>query len=68
LARALTGNTKGAIEDFSFYLGELKRELKKQGKSVPAEAQIKQRTAWIAALKAGKNPLDAETLKQLREE
>ena len=64
LARALTGDTKGAIEDFSFYV----KELKKEKKSEANELRIKQRTQWIAALKAGKNPFDAETLNAIRDQ
>jgi tetratricopeptide (TPR) repeat protein len=64
LARALTGDTKGAIEDFSFYV----KELKKEKKSEASELWIKQRTQWIAALKAGKNPFDAETLHAIRDQ
>jgi tetratricopeptide (TPR) repeat protein len=64
LARALTGDTKGAIEDFSFYV----QELKKGEKLESTELQIKQRTQWITALKAGKNPFDAETLNAIRDQ
>ena len=61
LARALAGDTKGAIEDFSFFV----EWTKKTGKRADLREQREQ---WIAALKAGKNPFDAETLKKLREQ
>jgi regulator of sirC expression with transglutaminase-like and TPR domain len=64
LARALTGDTKGAIEDFSFFV----KKLKKEKKSEANELHIKQRTQWILALKAGKNPFDAETLNAIRDQ
>jgi hypothetical protein len=61
LARALAGDTKGAIEDFSFFV----EWTKKTGEQAHLREQREQ---WIAALKAGKNPFDAETLKKLREQ
>ena len=64
LARALTGDTKGAIEDFSFYV----KKRKKEKKSEANELRIEQRTQWIAALKAGKNPFDAGTLNAIRDQ
>jgi WD40 repeat protein len=61
LARALAGDTKGAIEDFSFFV----EWTKKTGKQADLREQREQ---WATALKAGKNPFDAETLKKLREQ
>lgn len=55
LARALTGNRKGAIEDFEYYL--------EHGDKEDVKAQ---RRRWIEALRAGKNPLTPEELKTLR--
>ena len=55
LARALMGNTRGAIEDFEFAVQWTKE-------TGYAEEYITSRQAWIAALKAGKNPFDAATL------
>ncbi|MGH6783482.1 MAG: hypothetical protein ACREBP_02540, partial [Sphingomicrobium sp.] len=55
LARALMGNTPGAIEDFEFYIEH----------TANAE-QKSQRQAWVGALKAGKNPFTPEVLKSLR--
>ncbi|MBW4580621.1 MAG: hypothetical protein KME42_13740, partial [Tildeniella nuda ZEHNDER 1965/U140] len=57
LARALTGNTKGAIEDFQAYItGTENQEHKKQ------------RQRWIDALRAGKNPFTPAELKSLEGE
>ena len=54
LARALTGNTKGAIEDFQAYITQTED---KESKS--------QRQRWINALRAGKNPFTPEEIKSL---
>ena len=61
LARALTGDAQGAIEDFEFAV-----QWAKQGNE--GEVFIQSRQAWLTALKAGKNPFDATTLEQLRNE
>jgi len=58
LARALTGNVIGAIEDFEFYVAWAK-ENDKYGRS---------QEYWIAELEAGFNPFDEATLKALRNE
>jgi WD40 repeat protein len=57
LARALTGDSKGAIEDFQAFVNSTtdRDELKAQ------------RQNWINALRAGKNPFTPEELKKLRE-
>ncbi len=55
LARALTGNIAGAIEDFQAFVNDPDNE----------EAKA-QRQQWIEALKAEKNPFTPEVLKQLR--
>jgi tetratricopeptide (TPR) repeat protein len=54
LARALTGNTKGAIEDFQAFIASTKD---KEDKS--------QRQRWVNALRAGSNPFTPEELKRL---
>ena len=59
LARALTGNVQGAIEDFEFYIERTKN---------PKTEHKLQRQGWVTALKAGKNPFTPELLKSLREE
>jgi WD40 repeat protein len=55
LARALTGDYKGAIEDFQAYVEWTNNEEKK-----------KQRQEWIKTLKAGKNPFTRELLEKLK--
>ncbi|MBD2610955.1 ribosome assembly protein 4 [Nostoc punctiforme FACHB-252] len=55
LARALTGNTQGAIEDFEAYIAQT------QNKDSKA-----QRQRWVKDLRAGKNPFTDAELKKLR--
>jgi WD40 repeat protein len=55
LARALTGNFKGAITDFEFFVQHTNSEEKK-----------KQRQDWIKALKKGDNPFTEEVLESLK--
>ena len=59
LARALTGDFEGAIEDFQFYIawGTTNRE---------GRADLDLRRAWIEALQQGINPFDEATLNALR--
>ncbi|GAB1540627.1 hypothetical protein NUACC21_32960 [Scytonema sp. NUACC21] len=57
LARALTGDFKGAIEDFQAFI-----------KWSDNSEQKSQRQSWINALSAGKNPFTTEEFKKLREE
>ncbi|MBK8129068.1 MAG: tetratricopeptide repeat protein [bacterium] len=59
LARALTGDFEGAIEDFNAYILWQKENNNDQEK-------IALREAWIEALEAGSNPFDEETLATLR--
>ena len=62
LARALTGDVQGAIEDFEFAL-----EIWKTKNA--SEEHITSRAAWVEALRQGKDPVeifDAATLEQLR--
>ena len=56
LARALTGNFVGAIEDFEAAInsGELKGEI------------LEKRQRWLEALKSGINPFTPEELESLR--
>ncbi|AFZ22944.1 WD40 repeat-containing protein [Cylindrospermum stagnale PCC 7417] len=56
LARALTGNTQGAIEDFEALIAQTDD---KDSKS--------QRQAWVKALRAGKNPFTDAELKKLQQ-
>jgi hypothetical protein len=59
LARALTGNFAGTVEDFKIFL-ELAL------KNNRSEEKISLWQQWTEALKAHQNPFDAETLKELR--
>jgi WD40 repeat protein len=56
IARALLHDNRGAIEDFTVYIG------------AGAPATIPERRRWIEMLQAGKNPVDDATLKRLRSE
>jgi len=55
LARALTGNITGAIEDFQAFINST------NDKDMKA-----QRQRWIDALRAGQNPFTPEELQSLR--
>jgi WD40 repeat protein len=59
VARTLTGDYRGAIEDFKSFVKWLKE-------NDNYEPHGLEREAWIAKLKAGENPLDAVTLKAIR--
>jgi WD40 repeat protein len=61
IARAVTGDLKGASEDFKAFVAWAKTH------DISAEV-IARREAWIAALAAGRNPIDAQTLKELHDE
>jgi regulator of sirC expression with transglutaminase-like and TPR domain len=61
LARALSGDTKGAIEDFEFFV----ESAKKDGES---QESIRQCQLWIRDLKGSRNPFTPETLEALRNE
>jgi regulator of sirC expression with transglutaminase-like and TPR domain len=54
LARVLTGNTSGAIEDFQAYISQTDDKDKKL-----------QRQRWINALRVGKSPFTNEELTKL---
>jgi tetratricopeptide (TPR) repeat protein len=54
VARALTGNTKGAIEDFQAFIA------KTEDKELKARRQ-----PWVNALRAGKNPFTPEDIESL---
>ena len=61
LARALTGDYEGAIEDFMFFV-----EWSKENGLY--EQYGAQREAWIAELSARRNPFDEATLEVLLNE
>ena len=56
IARALTGDKNGAIEDFQAFVNS---------PTIAKEYKTK-RQGWINALKAGKNPFTDEVLQELR--
>jgi tetratricopeptide (TPR) repeat protein len=60
LARALTGDREGAIDDFRFFVT--------QGQSKRQQYVLEQREQWIRQLEAGEDPFDRQTLKQLSSE
>lgn len=57
LARALKGNSQGAIEDFEIFIQKTGDEKLK-----------KQRQAWVQALRAGQNPFTKEELATLQDQ
>jgi WD40 repeat protein len=61
LARALAGDHAGALEDFRAFVEAMQAD-------AAYEDRVAERKAWIAALEAGQNPFDEETLLALREE
>jgi WD40 repeat protein len=61
LAHALSGNYAEAINDFSEFIATF------EGHSSFADL-VAIRRNWVADLRAGRNPFDAETLKSLRQE
>ncbi len=60
LARALTGQTAGAIEDFQAYL-----EWAKANPGRADQQEISDRLKWIAELKANRNPFDKRELDRM---
>jgi len=65
LARALTGDWGGAIEDFAAEVKSIRAQPDLGGIS---EDIVRRREDWIAALKEGRNPFDKELLNLLRTE
>jgi WD40 repeat protein len=61
LARALSGDLRGAIEDFTYFIDWYSQY-------DPNSPKIALRLDWIRALEAGSNPFDAATLEALRQE
>ncbi len=55
LARALIGNTQGAIEDFKFVV-----------ENSTNEEYVEQVQGWLDSLQKGENPFTAEVLEELR--
>jgi tetratricopeptide (TPR) repeat protein len=67
LARALTGDTQGAIEDFQFFVERIGCFLLFVGRTECGELKQK-RQDWIDALRRGENPFTPEELERLRHE
>jgi uncharacterized membrane protein len=65
LARALTGDTSGAAEDFAFFVQKLDPLVSPQSKSEAAE-RLRIRKIWILQLIDGQFPFDASVLDDLR--
>jgi len=66
LARALTGNYSGAIEDFEAYIKwTYDEDHKAYIKWIDDEDHKAQRQGWVKVLKAGKNPFTDAVLKKL---
>jgi WD40 repeat protein len=63
VARALTGDVAGAAEDFGAFVEYLKQF---PNLNDDDQAILRRREDWIAALKAGRNPFDAQSLEALR--
>ena len=61
IARALTGDVDGAIEDFEAWATPAPNW-------IPGERRRVQRLEWIAVLRRGENPFTAELLQSLREQ
>ena len=57
VARALTGNIEGAIEDFQAFISW-----------TDDDGQKAKRQGWIESLRAGKNPFTPEVLEELKKE
>ena len=58
VARALTGNYKGAIQDFQAFIDD---------PTTPEELKLK-RKEWIGKLKENKNPFTDKVLEELKKE
>jgi acetyl esterase/lipase len=56
IVRAMTGNTAGAIADFEFVVERIP----------PGRPERDERQAWLAELRAGRNPFTPELLTRLR--
>ena len=71
IARALTGNNKGAIEDFQAYINWIDTNIPKsteENVKQKLELQKRQRQYWMKMLRANKNPFTPEEIKILLNE
>ena len=69
LARALTGNTKGAIEDFQAFINMV-AQVKPENDAHKEwlEALKSRRQSWVDSLRADENPFTSDELERLRNE
>jgi hypothetical protein len=63
LARALSGDKKGAIDDFESVVAYLNKE---PGRGGFSETFLRRREEWIDALRKGDDPFNAKLLEELR--
>jgi hypothetical protein len=69
VARVLTHDYAGAIEDFTFFVEHVEKSPSMYpSPSMPIDERLAQRRAWIAALERGENPFTDEVLRELRGE
>jgi WD40 repeat protein len=73
LARALTGDTTGAIADFQFFVDRVTATILNLPDIAPDTQKfyqhlVDERKAWIQVLKAGNNPFDEKTLHDIQDE
>jgi WD40 repeat protein len=67
IARALTGDRRGAIEDFRAFVAWAGGERLQTHEGYHRKAQVAQREDWIRALLANEDPLKPEVVHALRE-
>jgi WD40 repeat protein len=63
LARALTGDKQGAIDDFESVVAYFNKE---PGRAGASETFLRRREEWIDALRKGNDPFNAKLLEELR--
>ena len=69
LARALTGDTEGAIDDFQAFIDWIDNtKPQTEDQKVQFKEWKLRRQGWIDALRAGENPFTEEVLKSLLSE
>ena len=69
LARALTGDTESAIDDFQAFIDWIDNtKPQTEDQKVQLKKWKRQRQGWIDALRAGENPFTEEELKSLLSE
>ena len=66
VARALTGDAAGAIDDFTFYVEWVEEHALSEDRFLQNKRAERER--WIAALRNGENPLTPGLLEALRNE